>query len=355
MRVGVVCPYDLGAFGGVQDQCFKLAGWLMDAGHEAVVVGPGDAPDGAISLGPVRVLTANGAATPIALRRGVGRDLAAAVDGVDVVHIHEPLMPAVSLAATRLEGVPLVGTFHADPEPMVRRLYRFGALPLRRVLRRLDVATAVSPVAAQAVRRMIDPRVIPNGLETDAFATGPKRSLSVGFIGRDDPRKGLDVLLDAWPAVHAAVPEARLRIVSDAERSPTPGVEFLGAVDDAEKREFLGETAVLCAPNLSGESFGIVLVEGMASRCAVVASTLPAFVNVLEDQGMLVPPGDSVGLSQMLTRLLSDPDRIEQLGRGARARSHRFDRGPVLEGYLGAYQDAVAVHGSRSVGPAAEG
>jgi phosphatidylinositol alpha-mannosyltransferase len=161
------------------------------------------------------------------------------------------------------------------------------------------------------------------------------------------------VLLDAWPAVHTAVPEARPQVVSDADRSPQAGVEFLGAIDDARKRTFLGQTAVLCTPNLSGESFGIVLVEGMASQCAVVASTLPAFVNVLGDEGILVPPGDSSGLAQMLIRLLRDPDRIERLGSGARARSHRFDRGPVLDGYLRAYQDAVAAHSSRGPGQAA--
>jgi phosphatidylinositol alpha-mannosyltransferase len=352
MRVAIVCPYDLGAFGGVQDQCFNLAAWLEEAGHSAWVIGPGEAPPGAVSLGPVRVVTANGAATPISLRRGVGRELKVAVRDADVIHVHEPLMPAVSIAATRLEGIPSVGTFHADPSRVIRRFYRVGAVPLRRLLSRLDVVTAVSPVAAQAIDKLVNARIVPNGLDTSRFETGPKRAFSVGFVGRDDPRKGLDTLLAAWPDVMAAVPEATLRVVSSATREPAAGVEFMGAVDETAKRAFLAETQVVCAPNLSGESFGIILVEAMASQCAVVASALPAFVNVLGDSGVLVKPGDAPGLAQALIRTLLETDVTERLAAEGRERSHRFDRGAVLAGYLEAYRRAETTHRLRT--PAAE-
>jgi phosphatidylinositol alpha-mannosyltransferase len=352
MRVAIVCPYDLGAFGGVQDQCFKLAGWLGDDGHTAVVIGPGEAPPGAVSLGPVRVVTANGAATPIALRRGVGLDLRAAIGSADVMHVHEPLMPAVSTAASRLDSVASVGTFHADPTRTIRRIYRAGAVPLRRILSRLDVVTAVSPVAAEAVRGLATARIVPNGLDTSAMDTGPKRPLSVGFIGRDDPRKGLDVLLAAWPRVRAAHPGASLRIVSSGRRQPMDGVEYLGAVDEPAKRAFLGETQVLCAPNLSGESFGIILVEAMASRCAVVASALPAFVNVLGDGGVLVKPGDADGLARAIAGLFSDPTFMDHAAGRGLERSSRFDRNRVLADYVEAYRTAIGEHGLRTQAPA---
>ncbi len=350
MRVAIVCPYDLGAFGGVQDQCFKLAAWLEEAGHRALVIGPGDAPQGAVSLGRVRVVSANGAAAPISLRRRVGVDLEAAVADADVVHVHEPLMPAVSVAAIRLEGFPLVGTFHADPSRTIRRIYRMGALPLRRRLGGLDVATAVSPVAAQAIAGLVSARIVPNGLDTSSFDGGPKRPLSVGFVGRDDPRKGLDVLLAAWPEVLAAIPEATLRVVSAGIRESISGVEFMGAVDETTKRAVLAETRVMCAPNVSGESFGIILVEAMASRCAVVASALPAFVNVLGDTGVLVKPGDAAGLAGALIRLLRDPDGAERMAASSFQRAQRYDRDSVLAGYLDAYRDAIAAHELRVSG-----
>jgi phosphatidylinositol alpha-mannosyltransferase len=258
-------------------------------------------------------------------------------------------MPAVSIAATRLGGIPSVGTFHADPTPMIRRAYRVGAVPLRRALTRLDVVTAVSPVAGRAIDKLTTARIVPNGLDTRDFETGPKRPLSVGFVGRDDPRKGLEVLLAAWPEVRAAIPGATLRIVSTREREPIDGVEFLGAVDEVAKRSFLGETQVMCAPNLSGESFGIVLVEAMASRCAVVASALPAFVNVLGESGMLVKAGDASGLAQALLRLLRDPHTVAHLASAGLERSLRFDRNAVLAGYIEAYRDAVTVRSRRAL------
>lgn len=346
MRVGIVCPYDLGRFGGVQDQCFKLARWLNESDHEAVVVGPGEGPPGTISLGPVTVVPANGAATPISLRPGVGRQLEAALHDRDVVHIHEPLMPTVSLASTRLTATPKVGTFHADPSPMIRRLYRLGAAPLRSLVRRLDIVTAVSPVAAGAVERFARTRIVPNGLEVGAYETGPKGAHTVGFIGRDDPRKGLDVLLAAWPHVQQAIPEARLRVVAEGREGTSPGIEFLGAISEADKRTFLGETQVMVAPNLSGESFGIVLVEAMASAGVVVASALPAFVAVLGDSGVLVKPGDAADLARSLIGLLRDGDKISRLSAAALERSRRFDRSTVVAGYLAAYHDAVDAQGT---------
>ena len=138
MNIAMVSPYDLGRFGGVQDQCFKLSSWLTEAGHTTTVIGPGVGPEGTVSVGPVTVVPANGAATPISLDRKVGVRLREAVAGADVVHIHEPLMPAVSLAALRIPDIPKVGTFHADASRAVRGAYRTGRPLVRRLLEPLD-------------------------------------------------------------------------------------------------------------------------------------------------------------------------------------------------------------------------
>lgn len=348
MKVAVVCPYDLGRFGGVQDQAIKLTRWLRDAGHDAWLVGPGTSgPEGARLVGPVTVITANGAATPITLSPRAWSRTAEAVSDADIVHVHEPFMPIVSQAATAADGPPKVGTFHADPSRSVRRLYRIGGPVLRRIAMRLSGATAVSPVAAAPLAGLVDVTLIPNGIETDDFEQGPKVEHRIVFVGRDDPRKGLDVLLDAWPAVHAEVPTAELVVVGAARPDDLPGVGFLGAVSDRQKREALAAASVFCAPNTSGESFGITLAEAMASGCAVVASGLPAFVHVAGEAARLVKPGDAPGLARALVEVLMSSEERSVLAEAALARVARFDRAAVLDGYLEAYEAALSPNPAR--------
>ena len=201
MRVGLVCPYDLGAHGGVQDQVIRLSGWLGDAGHQATVIGPGicDLP-GFVSAGPVTVVPANGATTPVALSKQAVTAVLGALDDVDVAHIHEPLMPQVSLTALRKAAVPLVGTFHADTSKPAEWVYKLGKPLTSRWFQRLDVITAVSPIAARVVNDTGRVRIIPNGIDVAAYAPGDKKPGSVVFLGRNDERKGLPVLLAAVTA-----------------------------------------------------------------------------------------------------------------------------------------------------------
>jgi phosphatidylinositol alpha-mannosyltransferase len=184
---------------------------------------------------------------------------------------------------------------------------------------------------------------VPNGLDTARYrARGEKVPRRVVFLGRDDPRKGLDGLLQAWPVVAAAVPGAELRVLGAARPSGPEGVMFLGRVEEERKLGELGEAAVLCAPNLGGESFGLVVAEGMAAGCAVVASDLPAFRHVAGASARLTPPGDVAALARALTEVLSDGGETARLaGMGLREVA-RFDRAAVLEAYLSAYRDALA-------------
>lgn len=345
MRVALVCPYDLGKPGGVQDQVVGLRSWLEAAGHETVVVGPGtEGPPDAVLLGGTVTLPANRSAVPIAVDPRVVARVRAATDGADVVHIHEPLMPVVSLTATRISHQPTVGTFHADAPTWARRILSMGAPLTRIVTTHLDVVSAVSEVARSSVSALDPVRIIPNGIDVGAFEASEKEPESVVFVGRDDPRKGLSILLAAWPRVRADHPGAVLRVVGTIRDDAPDGVEFLGRLDGGEKAAVLARSAVAVAPNTGGESFGIVIAEAMASGCAVVASTLPAFIAVAGDTAELVGVGDVEEFGRRISMLLDDPLRTATLGAAARERVRRFDLDVVGAAYVDAYEDAIRLH-----------
>jgi phosphatidylinositol alpha-mannosyltransferase len=345
VKVALICPYDLGAHGGVQDQVIRLKHWLTDLGHDAVIVGPGDeGPPGAVLVGSVKVIKANAASTPITLSPKVSSRLKEAVEDVDVIHIHEPLMPMVSLAASRISHKPTVGTFHADPPRWARRGYTALSPLVKRVLSNLDVVTTVSPVSRSAIDPFTQARVIPNGIDTSSYVSGAKTGGRVTFLGRDDARKGLGVLLEAWPSIREAVPSATLVVMGAERDDPPDGVTYLGRVTEETKVAELAVSEIFVAPNLGGESFGIIVAEGMAARNAVVASGIPAFLHVLGDAGVIVAPGDGVGLSQAVVSLLDDPAMRRDYQDSAIKRVQRFDGVYVAKRYVAAYDDAVAHH-----------
>lgn len=347
MRVGIVSPYDLGLPGGVQDQAVRLSQWLEELGHESVLVGPGvEGPPGAVLLGHTRLIKANRAATPIALNPRVSGALKKALRDVDVVHIHEPLMPMVGMAATALKALPTVGTFHADPPNWARFGYRVGSRAIRAAISRLDVVTTVSHVSRSAISSVVDARIIPNGIDVGEYGGYEKVANRIVFLGRDDERKGLQVLLDAWPMVRAAVPDCELVVVGADRDEQSQGVTFRGRLDSPDKNRELSQAEVFCAPNLGGESFGIVVAEGMASGCAVVASAIPAFVGVLGEAGSFVAPGDSDGLASALIAILRDRPTLAANQQASLAAVQRFDGLHVATQYLNAYEDAIALHRS---------
>lgn len=346
MRVAVVCPYDLGRRGGVQDQATRLVRWLGAADHEAVLIGPGETgPDGAVLLGKAMVIRANRSAAPITLKPASVARVREATEGADVVHVHEPLMPAVGPAALKLGPGAKVATFHADPSRAVRGMYSLGRSLARLLLSQATVLTAVSEIAASAVRRVRPVRIVPNGIDVAEYGGGAAVPGRVVFVGRDDPRKGLDVLLEAWPVIVAALPTATLEVVGAERPQELPGVRFLGSISEAGKRSALASAQVMAAPNTGGESFGVVLLEGMASGCAVVASGIPAFATLLAGSGELVAPGDADGLARAVIRLLEDDDRRRSLVAAARERAMAFDGPVVARRYLDAYEEALTIAG----------
>lgn len=381
LSVGLVCPYSLDTFGGVQQHVSGLAAGLMAAGHHVEVLAPGDPdrdrPDGVTAVGEGTALPFNGSVAPV--RIGARRQVRAwlAQGGFDVVHVHEPAAPSTSFTAVRAlldDPVPVVATHHIAQD---RALALRMAAPtvLRQVLPRIDAHIVVSEEARRTLLRyhLVDAVPVPNGVtvaDLDRTATAPPlgQRHDLVFVGRpDEPRKGLDVVLAALPDVVARFPGTRLVVVG-GDRLPrelvgalrrslaplglAPGdvLELAGRVSDEEKAERLARARVLVAPNTGGESFGIVLTEAMAAGLPVVASDLTAFRDVLDDgrRGVLVPPGDAAALAVGITDLLGDLALSERLARtGHEAAYACFDWSVVVPQVLAVYAEAGAGRGAR--------
>lgn len=341
MKVGIVCPYDLDKNGGVQQLCRELGVRLRGAGDEAIVVGPGTGADekSIVRVGATVGVKANRSVAPVALAPGTWARTKAALAEVDVVHVHEPFVPLAGWAALATDP-PKVVTFHADAPRWVGKAYRLApGGPIRK-----SILTAVSAVASRAIpSKWGDVRTIPNAIDVAAYRVDVERvPHRIAFLGRDEPRKGLDIALEAFALVRAEHPGAELVVMGADRSADVPGVRFMGRVTQVEKQRMLASSAIYIAPNTGGESFGIVLAEAMAAGCAVVASDLSAFRSVVGDDAVLFPVGDANGLARAVSELLSDPARVEGLGIGGTSRVDRFDWSQVLGQYRQAYVDAIA-------------
>jgi phosphatidylinositol alpha-mannosyltransferase len=349
VKVGVVCPYDISKPGGVQQLTGELATQLREAGDEVVFVGAGRSwfqggpglDDVTVPAGRAINIRANLSKAPLTLSPMPWRRVRRALANMDVVHVHEPLIPLIGWMALS-SGRPLVATFHADAPEWVSRLYR--VMPALEGRFRKSIITAVSSTAARSIpSRWGTVRIVPNAIEVAAYDLPVGRvDRRVAFLGRDDVRKGLSVLLEAWPRVIARVPDAELIVIGADRGIDIQGVEFMGPVSGGEKRRLLASSLVYVAPNLGGESFGIVVAEGMAAGCAVVASDIPAFVEVTGGTAVHVPAGDVAALSKALTSLLLDRAKAHELGKSMRQRSAEYDWSAVVGAYRGLYSEAVS-------------
>ena len=342
MRVAVVCPYDFGAFGGVQSVVTDLVERLRSGGDDAFVVGPGVSDEMGVDIGRSVSIPGNGSQAPIALGPSVARRVRASVADCDVVHVHEPLMPMTSIAALGA-GRPTVATFHAAVAPWTSRLYRALDGVGARLLRGAAL-TAVSPMAMAALPDAWAPvTIIPNGIDVSAFKIDVDRVPGrIVMVGRDEPRKGIDVMLEAFGTIRASFPDAELHVVG-AERPSLDGVVFHGRVRDREKREILASSQIYVAPHLGGESFGIVLAEAMAAGCAVVASDLAAFRSVGGDAATYFGVSDVRALADEVVRLLAAPEEIEALSTAGAGRVEMFDWGRVVGRYRSVYEQVANI------------
>jgi phosphatidylinositol alpha-mannosyltransferase len=326
VRVGLVCPYSWSVPGGVQSHVAGLASALQALGVETEILAP---EGGEVPLGRGIAIPSNGSVQRVALSPATIARTARAVRrrGYDVVHLHEPMLPAVCLTAIAATRVPIVATFH-----MYRRALLWYAVfspVVRAAARRLDACIAVSPAAAEYARRGTgrEAEIVPNGIDYEVLAAlEPERAgRRILFIGRDEPRKGLSVLRDA-----------HRRLPADVELSLVGGGH--AQVSERELRRELARADVLAAPSLKGESFGLVLAEAMAAGVPVVASDIVGYREVLSAGGVLVPPGDAAALAQALERLLGDSTECARLASAGRREAARYAWPRVAARVLAVYE-----------------
>lgn len=368
MRIGIVCPYSLDVPGGVQNHVQDLAEALIALGHHVSVLAPADEE----SVLPPYVVPA-GRSVPVRYNGSVARltfgPLSAArvrrwlrAGRFDVLHVHEPLSPSLSMLAVFAARGPVVATFHTAMTRSRAMAAAQGALQL--VLERITARIAVSNLARRVqVEHLGGGAVeIPNGVAVQRYAQAhplpgwpgdcqPGAGGTVGFLGRfSEPRKGFPVLREAFVALARRRPGLRLLVAGpgDAEEEieQVPPdlrdrVVFLGAVPERDKPRMLRSVHLYVAPNTHGESFGMILTEAMAAGTPVVASDLDAFRRVVDGAGALFPPGDPEALAAVIERLLDDADaRAEMAARGARVVS-AFDWPVVAARVLEVYASAI--------------
>lgn len=354
MRVGLVSPYSLSLPGGVQEQVLGLARTLRAMGHPTRVLGPCDGPPpevGVIPLGGCLPTSANGSVAPIAPDIScVLRTLRALRDErFDVLHVHEPCVPGAPQTTLYYAPAPIVGTFHAAGTSAAYKWLRPG---MRWLGNRLQVRCAVSEDARDLAQRHLGGsyRVLYNGIDVERFAKAtpwPTEGPTVLFVSRHEPRKGLAVLIAALDHLPRNV---RLWVASDGPETErlqarTAGdgrVEWLGRISEEEKARRLRGADVMCAPSLHGESFGLVLLEGMAASTPIVASDLPGYRNVARHgrEALLVPPGDPAALAAAICRVFDEPEAARSLVAGGDARAAEFSMERLAECYLELYEEA---------------
>ncbi|MEU8415767.1 glycosyltransferase family 4 protein [Amycolatopsis japonica] len=366
MKIGIVCPYSFDVPGGVQGHVIDLAKALLARGHQVSVLAPADedsdVPDFVVPAGKALAIPYNGSVArlqfgPVSYAR-VRRWIR---DGdFDVLHLHEPAAPSLSLLALKVADGPIVATFHTATTRS-RTLAAFQPV-LRPLLEKITARIAVSALArrVQVEHAGGDAVEVPNGVDVDFFSRAlpldgyPRAGGTVGFVGRyTEPRKGMGVLLEALRMLLPEFEELRLLVVGrgDAdqlrrEAGPelVPHIDLLGQVDDETKARALRSVDVYCAPNTGGESFGMILTEAMAAGTPVLASGLDSFRRVLDDgkAGMLTETGDAAALADGLRELLGDPARRASLAAAAGERVAMFDWSVVTTQVLRVYETAIA-------------
>ena len=366
MKIGVVCPYSFEIPGGVQAHVMDLAKALRQKGHQVEVLAPADEdtplPEFVRPTGRSVGIPYNGSVARLSfgpvsyarVRRWI-RD-----HDFDVLHLHEPTTPSLSLLALMLADGPIVATFHTSTSRS-RTLSAFQMV-LRPFLEKITARIAVSALARRVQVEHLggDAVEIPNGVDVDFFARAeplpgyPRDGGTVGFVGRfTEPRKGMPVLLDALRLLLPDFPDLRLLVVGggdqdELKRQAGSGLAdrlvLLGQADDETKARALRSVDVYCAPNTGGESFGMILTEAMSAGAAVVGSDLDAFRRVLDDGrcGELFAVGDPAALADALRGMLVAPARRAELVAAARQRVAIYDW-PVLAGQvLRVYEQAIA-------------
>jgi phosphatidylinositol alpha-mannosyltransferase len=362
-RIGIVCPYGWDTPGGVQSHVGDLAEYLIRQGHYVSVLAPAiddeNLPEYVTSAGRPIAIPYNGAVArvlfgPIAfarVRQWINNG------SFDVLHLHEPAIPSISLLACWAAEGPMVGTFHAAAK---RQKVTFAVAPiLEPVIEKLTARIAVSEAARETLTEHLetDAIVVPNGIYADRYRDGEIDSRwignTLGFIGRfEEKRKGLDILVAALPKIIERFPDVKVIVagpgdsaefLKDIEPALKNRFQFLGRISEKEKADFLASVALYIAPNTGGESFGIILAEALAGGASVVASDIPAFDALLGhgQYGTLFESENSIDLSKKITDLLGDEQKRREIAQRGKIYAQQFDWDVVAEKIYDVYEMAM--------------
>lgn len=365
MKIGIVCPYSFDAQGGVQAHIRDLTEELQRRGHTVSVLAPSESeetPDWLTATGGSVPIPFNGSVARLSFGPGSAKKTRAWLEegAFDVVHIHEPGTPSLGMLALINTSVPVVGTFHAAIDHS--RLRSLTAGIVRPLLEKISARVAVSEEARRTLveHHSGDAVIIPNGVYTELFreatATvkwqGTTERPVIVFLGRlDERRKGLPIFAEAIPDVLEKNPGTRFLVAGRGEagvlapllKKFPESIELLGEITDEEKASLLAGATAYVAPQLGGESFGIVLVEGMAAGTLVIASDIAAFKAVLDNgnAGKLFETGNPASLAATINDVIADPSGSKALAKVGQERANLYDWGTVTNQIMSVYEAVV--------------
>ena len=357
MRIGIISPYSLTMPGGVQGQILGLARALRDRGIQARILGPCDGPPPetyVTPLGNSLPTSANGSIAPIAPDPAAALRTIRALreENFDLLHLHEPLAPGPTMTALVTKPAPLIGTFHAAGNS---KAYKWLGPILKKMAGQLNIRCAVSQEAESLAKESLGGqyRLLFNAVEIKRYQNLTPKDESANepaifFLGRHEPRKGLGVLIEAMSYLPGDI---RLKIAGEGPQTETlkiktrndSRIQWLGRLDEAAKNRTLTEAQVFCAPSLSGESFGVVLLEAMAAGTAIVASSLTAYSSVARDgkDAILVPPNDPTALSNAILEILNNPEKAQKMTASGEKRVQQYSMKHLAEVYSEIYEECL--------------
>ena len=363
LKIGIVCPYSWDTPGGVQNHIRDLAEFLIASGHDVSVLAPAidesKLPAYVVNAGKPISIPYNGAVArvlfgPVAFARV--RQWISQGD-FDLLHLHEPAIPSISLLACWAADGPMVGTFHAAAKRQ-KIIFAIGPI-LEPAIEKLSARIAVSEAARLTLTDHLDTDavIIPNGIYANRYTEGKSvekwSGNTIGFIGRfEEPRKGLSVLVDALPVISRFAPDVRVlvagpgdpaEVIENIDPQLRQRFEFLGKISEAEKADFMSSVAVYVAPNTGGESFGIILAEALAGGACVVASDIPAFDDLLGQgqYGALFESESATELAKVVIDLLRDENKRKELSSRGKERAQLFDWKVVAQQIYSVYEMSI--------------
>jgi phosphatidylinositol alpha-mannosyltransferase len=361
MKIVLTCPYDWHAPGGVRVHVLDLSERLRARGHTVLVLAPGGAeasePWVRIVGRPVSI-PYNRSTAPIAPWPATARRVREELRRFrpDIVHAHEPFPPSTSLFAVRASSAPVIATFHSGAERSL--LFDAAAPVLRRLAGRIDVRVAVSRAAELFAARRVggEFEIVPNGVDLERFGTAEPAELPPGramlFVGRLHERKGFAGAVGAFSLLAPRFPDLRLVVVGEGperdavDRLPDAlraRVLMVGALSNREWPRYAAASSVFVAPNVGGESFGMILVEAMAAGVPVVATRIPGFEEVVTHgvNGLLVPARNPAALAASVARVLEDPALADRLSAAGRVRAEACSWERVTDRLEALYEEAI--------------